>query len=245
MVVDLDTVKASPLVGGDDTYAVFNQQLSTYRKIVVENLMYHREVYALLQDVLSRQMQKPFSFLDIACGDASASVLALNDTSIARYFGIDLSARSLELASGNLKVLPCASELRCCDFAEAIADWREPVDVAWIGMSLHHLQSLEKAQLMKNMHKSISRGGLFLIWEPTLLEGETRAQWLDRFAGLRRAFSAITEEEFRAMESHMRRADFPESATTWLAMGRQAGFGHAQELYVMPNRMGRVFKYWN
>ena len=245
MAADSDTVETSPSAGADDTYAVFNQQLSTYRKIVGENLMYHREVYALLKNILSRQMQKPFSFLDIACGDASASVLALKDTSIARYFGIDLSARSLELASGNLKVLPCASELRCCDFAEAIADWREPVDVAWIGMSLHHLQSPEKAQLMKNVHKTIARGGLFLIWEPTLLEGESRAQWLDRFAGLRRSFAAITEEEFQAMESHMRRADFPESADTWLAMGRQAGFGHAEELFVMPNRMGRVFKYWN
>jgi SAM-dependent methyltransferase len=155
MAVDLDTVKASPLTGADDTYAVFNQQLSTYRKIVGENLMYHREVYALLKKVLSGQMPKPFSFLDIACGDASASAAALKDASIARYFGIDLSARSLELASENLKVLPCAFELRCCDFAEAMADWPEPVDVAWIGMSLHHLQPQEKALLMKTCIKHL------------------------------------------------------------------------------------------
>ena len=245
MAADLNTEKVSPLIGADDTHAVFNQQLSTYRKIVEENLMYHVEVYALLKSVLSDQIPKPFSFLDIACGDASASAKVLKHTSIARYFGIDLSARSLELASENLKVLPCPFDLRRCDFAEAMMDWPEPVDVAWIGMSLHHLQQLEKAQLMKNVHKALAPGGLFLIWEPTLLEGETRAEWLDRFAGLRRAFAAITEVEFRAMESHMRRADFPESADTWLAMGRQAGFGNAVELFAMPNRMGRVFKYWD
>lgn len=245
MAADLDSTKNSPSTGADDTYAVFNQQLSTYRKIVGENLMYHREVYALLKTTLCGQMPKPFSFLDIACGDASASATALVDTSIARYFGIDLSAKSLELASENLKALPCASELRCCDFAEAMAGWLEPVDVAWIGMSLHHLQQREKALVMKNVHKALGRDGLFLIWEPTLLEGETRAQWLDRFAGLRRAFAAITEDEFQAMESHMRRADFPESADTWLAMGREAGFGEAEEVFVMPNRMGRVFKYRN
>ena len=112
------------------------------------------EVYALLKNVLSGQIPKPFNFLDIACGDASASAAALKDTSIARYFGIDLSARSLELASENLKVLSCPFELRCCDFAQAIADWLEPVDVVWIGMSLHHLQPLEKAELMKNVHKA-------------------------------------------------------------------------------------------
>jgi SAM-dependent methyltransferase len=241
MPADLDT----SLTGADETYAVFNQQLSTYRKIVGENLMYHREVYALLKNVLSAQMSKSFRFLDIACGDASASAVALKGTSIARYFGIDLSEKSLELANENLKVLPCASELRCCDFAEAMTDWSETVDVAWIGMSLHHLQQREKSVLMKNVHKALARGGIFLIWEPTLLEGETRAEWLDRFAGLRGAFAAVTEDEFRAMENHMRVADFPESANTWLAMGRQAGFGNGEELFVMPNRMGRVFKYWN
>lgn len=245
MAADLGTTKDFPLAGGDDTHAVFNEQLSTYSKIVSENLMYHREVYALLRHLLSELMPKPFTFLDIACGDASASALALKDTSISHYFGIDLSARSLELARENLKVLHCPSLLQCCDFADAMAHWRVPVDVAWIGMSLHHLQPWEKALIMKNVHRALNRDGLFLIWEPTLLEGETRAQWLDRFAGLRRAFAAITEDEFRAMESHMRRADFPESADTWLAMGRQAGFGNAVELFGMPNRMGRVFKYWD
>jgi SAM-dependent methyltransferase len=245
MAADLGTIKNSPLTGADDTFAVFNQQLSTYRRIVGENLMYHREVYGLLRDVLSGQAPKPFKFLDIACGDASASAAALKDTSIARYYGVDLSAQSLQLASENLKALSCAFELRCCDFAEAMTDWPEPVDVAWIGMSLHHLQQREKADLMKNVHKALTRDGIFLIWEPTLLEGETRAEWLDRFAGLRRAFAAITEDEFSAMENHMRLADFPESADTWLVMGRQAGFGNAEELFVMPNRMGRVFKYWD
>jgi SAM-dependent methyltransferase len=244
MPADLDTKNEFPLAG-DDTHAVFNEQLSTYRKIVGENLMYHREVYALLSSLLSRLMPRPFTFLDIACGDASASALALKDTAISRYFGIDLSERSLELARESLKVLPCPSFLKCCDFADAMANWPEPVDVAWIGMSLHHLQSTDKALLMKSVHKVLNRDGLFMIWEPTLLEGETRAQWLDRFAGLRSAFAAIAENEFQAMECHMRRADFPESSEVWLAMGLQAGFGNAEEVFVMPNFMGRVFKYWD
>lgn len=243
MSTDFNTAKETSLV--DDTQAVFNEQLSTYRRVVGENLMYHREVYGLLRKLLCEQVQKPFTFLDIACGDASASATSLKDTSIAKYYGIDLSARSLELASDNLKILPCEFDLQRCDFSKAMASWSAPIDVAWIGMSLHHFQRLEKAQLMKNVHKAIAPDGLFLIWEPTLLENETRAQWLDRFAGLRKAFAAITQAEFQAMESHMRQADFPESADTWLAMGRQAGFGKAQEIFIMPNRMGRVFKYWN
>lgn len=105
-------------------------------------------------------------------------------------------------------------------------------------MSPHHLQQREKTVLMKNVHKALTGSGIFLIWEPTLLDGETRAEWLDRFAGLRRAFAAIGVDEFRAMESHMRHADFPESADSRLAMGLQAGFGNAEEIFIMTNRMG-------
>jgi hypothetical protein len=84
------------------------------------------------------------------------------------------------------------------------------------------------------------RSGIFLIWEPTLLEGENRAEWLDRFSACRVAFAAVTDDEFAAMESHMRLADFPEPAESWRAMGHQAGFANAEQLFMMPNRLGRT-----
>ena len=234
-----------PSLGAADAQAMFNKQLATYRKIVGENLMFHREVYGLLRNVISEEMEKPFKFLDIACGDASASAAALKGSAVDHYYGIDLSAQSLELASKTLKVLPCTVELRCCDFVEAMAKWTEPVDVVWIGMSLHHLLPEGKAQLMKDVHKTLTAGGLFLIWEPTLLEGENRSEWLDRFSAIRSAWTAITDDESATMESHMRLADFPETADSWKAMGLQAGFANAEHLFTMPNRLGRVFKYWN
>ncbi|MBZ9921953.1 class I SAM-dependent methyltransferase [Mesorhizobium sp. BR1-1-7] len=244
MRTDRTSAADAPSLEGDETHALFNRELAAYRKIVGENLMFHREVYGLLHDVLSREMPRPFKFLDIACGDAVASAAALKGTSIDRYYGLDLSARSLQLATEALKALPCPVELRCCDFVGALADWAEPVDVVWIGMSLHHLQPEGKIGLIEDVHDALSRSGIFLIWEPTLLEGESRDEWLDRFSACRAAFASVTDDEFAAMESHMRLADFPEPAETWMAMGHQAGFGKAEQLFMMPNRLGRVFKYW-
>jgi len=240
---NVDGNSASP--GADDAQAMFNRQLATYRKIVGANLMFHREVYGLLRNVLQEHMSTPFKFLDIACGDATASAAALKGTAVDHYYGIDLSAQSLELARETLKVLTCPVDLRRCDFGEAMADWAQPVDVVWIGMSLHHLQPEGKARLMKNVHDALNRNGLFLIWEPTLLEGESRSAWLDRFSTHRMAWQAITDDEFAEMQNHMLLADFPEPADTWEAMGRQAGFANAEQLFMMPNRLGRVFKYWN
>jgi cyclopropane fatty-acyl-phospholipid synthase-like methyltransferase len=232
------------LPADDDAQAMFNRQLATYRKIVGENLMFHHEVYDLLRSELRDKTPKPFSFLDIACGDASASAAALNGSAIRHYYGIDLSAQSLVLASEALKALPCSIDLRCCDFAEAMAGWSEPIDVVWIGMSLHHLQPQGKSRLMQNVHDILAQRGLFMIWEPTLLEGENRMDWLGRFSSLRSGWSAVSDEEFAAMESHMQLADFPETAAAWREMGHQAGFAKSEQLFMMPNRMGRVFKYW-
>ena len=231
--------------GADEAQAMFNRQLATYRKVVSENLMYHREVYDIVGKVLAEESPAQFKFLDIACGDASASAAMLARTAIGHYHGIDLSARSLELARQTLAALPCKADLQCRDFSEAMADWTEPVDVVWIGMSLHHLQLNAKSKLMQDVHRALTRSGRFLIWEPTFLDGEDRGGWIGRFSSYRAMWAALTDDEFATMEDHMRLADFPETADTWTTMGRQAGFAHVQELYTMPNRMGRVFKYWN
>ena len=245
MKPDANLPETAHSISADDAQAMFNKHLATYRKIVGENLMFHREVYGLLRYLLSQEMPKPFDFLDIACGDAVASAAALKGSAIEHYYGIDLSPQSLELARESLKVLGCPVELRCCDFVEAMGDWSDPVDVVWIGMSLHHLQSEGKARLMKNVYDTLSRNGLFLIWEPTLLDGESRAEWLDRFSTYRIVWAAITDEEFATMEAHMGLADFPETADMWKAMGREAGFSKAEQIFMMPNRFGRVFQFWN
>ena len=112
-------------------------------------------------------------------------------------------------------------------------------------MSLHHLPLEGKRTMMRFVHRALPKDGLFLIWEPTLLDGEDRAGWLDRFSEYRDTWAALNDEEFSAMEGHMRLADFPESAATWKSLGREAGFANARELFVMPNGVGRIFQYWN
>lgn len=162
----------------DDAQAMFNRHLATYRKIVGENLMFHREVYSLLRNQLSEEIPKPFKFLDIACGDAVASAAALKGSAIDHYYGIDLSPQSLDLARESLKDLPCPIDLRCCDFVEAMADWSDTVDVVWIGMSLHHLQPEGKVRFMKNVHHTLSRDGLFLSGNPPFSTGRTETNIL-------------------------------------------------------------------
>jgi SAM-dependent methyltransferase len=243
--VSSDAVGSKPTREVSGAQDLFNRELQTYRTVVAANAMFHREVYDVLQHQIANKFRSPFRFLDLACGDASASAGMLQTMAVGNYVGIDLSEGSLRLAHSALQALPCPVDLRCGDFAEAMSNWSEPVDVIWIGMSLHHLTMPDKARTMKDAYRAVGGAGIFLIWEPTLLDGENRAEWLTRFSKLRPNWSAISDEEFAAMEKHMLLADFPETAATWCGMGRDAGFSHADEIFMMPNRMGRVFQFCN
>src|SRR3954453_8616703 len=91
----------------EPSQAVFQQAWRIYRTLVDENYLFHREAYACLRRIPVEGARRPFRFLDIACGDATASVDALTGTAITHYHGIDLSAATLALAQSSLARLDC------------------------------------------------------------------------------------------------------------------------------------------
>jgi cyclopropane fatty-acyl-phospholipid synthase-like methyltransferase len=223
--------------------ALFAKGLATYQKVVGANYMAHREVYERLRTVLLNDAKEGFVFVDLACGTAPRSAAALAGTTVGRYIGIDISQSSLELASAALAPLRSPVELRCQDFVETIDTWVGPIDVVWIGQSLHHLRSREKRTFMRQVQALLPRDGLFLIWEPTCFDGEDREGWMQRFRLLRPQWPLISDEEFAAFDSHHRASDYAETAATWLDMGRKAGFERAEELMTVPNQLARVYRF--
>ena len=182
---------------GDQSY--FLKSWRTYRKFLDLNYMQHREVYALLR-VLLDQAPPGFRFLDVACGDAAATATAAG-TSVGSYTGIDMSRPALDLAPVELAPLACPVTLIEEDFATALAAWKEPVDVVWIGQSLHHLPPAGKSAVVRDVRRILAPGGLFLIWEPTTLPGEGRAGWLERLASRRGAARSVRNGRTRSYQS--------------------------------------------
>jgi hypothetical protein len=221
---------------------LFRQEWRTYRKIMENNYMFHREVYGRLHELLSEEVRRPFRFLDIACGDATASVQALAGTSVSHYFGIDLSEPALELARVALRVLACPATVERRDFVEALADWDRPVDITWFGQSLHHLSRAGKLVAMRHCRRTTPDDGLFLIWEPASPDSESRDGWVARFEETCEVlWAALTREEWGAMLTYVRTADFPETSSAWQALGREAGFSGVRELFVAPANINRMY----
>jgi ubiquinone/menaquinone biosynthesis C-methylase UbiE len=221
--------------------ALFRQQWQLYRKLVDNNYLFHREAYARLHRILIDEELQPFRFLDIACGDASATVEALKGTRVAHYHGIDLSQAALDLASKALETLACPVALDQYDFTEALRDRPEPADVAWIGLSLHHLLAPAKLALMREIRGIVGDRGLLLIYENASPDGEDRDAWLRRWDRQKPSWTALTPEEWDTMAAHVRAADFPEIASRWHSMGHEAGFGEVRELFVAPTDLLRMY----
>jgi hypothetical protein len=219
----------------------FQRQWATYQKLVDSDILSHNAVGRLLHRMLVDEFTEPFSFLDIACGDAHRMVETLAGTSIARYRGIDLSEPALELAAANLKDAPFDVELDHGDFIEALKA-REPTDVAWCGLSVHHLKRDEKVDFLRAVLASTRK--FFVLYEPTCLDGESRDGYMDRFVRVNDVgMTMLSREEIVQIEHHVLTCDYPETSASWCSIGIEAGFAAARELYCDPTGFYRVYRY--
>ena len=172
----------------------------------------------------------------------STSTAALQGTRIAHYHGIDLSAAALELARQALAGLACPVTLQQADFVEALGDHVAPVDVAWIGLSLHHLPTLEKLVVMRQLQRIVGEDGLLLLYEIASPDGEDRAGWLRRYERQHVAWTAYSPADWEVMWAHVQAADFPETSYGWQGLGRGGPGGQVQEVFIAPSNLLRIYR---
>jgi SAM-dependent methyltransferase len=225
----------------EPSLALFQRQWELYRKVVDNNYLFLREAYARLHRILVDEAVQPFRFLDIACGDARATVDALKGTRVAHYHGIDLCQAALDLAASALTTLGCPVMLDQLDFVEALRDWSQPVDVAWIGLSLHHLNAPAKLTLMREIRSIVGGHGLFLIYEDASSDCEDRDAWHRRWDRQKPFWTALTPGEWDAVATHVHTADFPETTSRWHSLGCEAGFTQVRQLFVAPSNLLRMY----
>lgn len=219
----------------------FQEQWATYQKLVDSDALSHKEVGAMLHNALMA-IDRPFAFLDIACGDAGQMKEALAGTRVRHYHGIDLAMPALELAAKNLEGVPFEVELDHSDFVEALTKRPEPADAAWCSLSIHHLQTDGKARLLKAIHDSTR--DFLMIYEPTLAPNEDRDAYIERFRRVNRpAWTFYTPAEWDQIYHHVTTSDLPESAETWLDLGRKAGFSTARQIFLDPTGFYGLYRY--
>ncbi|HEX4073708.1 MAG TPA: class I SAM-dependent methyltransferase [Planctomycetaceae bacterium] len=229
----------------NDASQPFREQWQVYQKVVDNNYLAHREVRGVLHRQLVEAVGRPFRFLDLACGDASMTVAALEGTPVRAYEGIDISAAALAMAKRTVASLSCPARLKENDFVAAMRERTEPADVVYVGLSLHHLPAPEaKRDFLRSVRTVMGEEGLLLIFEPTSLEHETRPAYLERYEPfLHTTWIALTPAEQNILWTHVRTSDYPESPSTWTELGHDAGFTRVELLFTDTANMHRVFAY--
>jgi hypothetical protein len=231
-------------VPDEEAEVQFVKAWGTYRKLVDNDYVFHREVYRILHQTLVEEVAGPFRFLDLACGDARGIVGALTGAAVGHYHGVDLSRPALDMASTEVEALGCPVELDQRDFVAAMADRPEAADVVWIGLSLHHLQPADKLVIMQEARGVLEGKGQLMIYEPARREGESREGYLERFATTSQPlWSALSDAEWTTILDHVTHCDFPETASGWLRLGGEAGFVRRDELFIAPTDLYRLFRF--
>ncbi len=210
----------------------FFRAWDTYAKVVAANYMFHRELGEAIKDALrARFLDRPFSVLDLGCGDAATFAPLLQAFKLKHYQGADLSGQALALAKKNLAYLPCPVELVEGDFISALAA-ASAQDVIYTSFALHHLSTGQKAEFFKLAAQKLNHGGLLLLVDVTREEGQTlQSYYSDYCSWLRTNMNALDSFEQDQICDHLVNNDFPEPYSLLCAHAEAAG------LHVLPGAM--------
>jgi SAM-dependent methyltransferase len=204
--------------------SLFVDAWETYRKIVTGNHMFHREIGAELHDLLHRTFEeRPFSMLDLGCGDAATIVPMLRGLTLSRYKGVDLSEPALALAADNLKDLRCPVDLERADISIALAE-DLLYDVIHISFALHHLTTEQKGRFFRLASERLAEGGLLLLVDVVREEDETLDLYYEHYcARLRADWTTLDTAEREVLCEHIVENDLPEPYSLLRAQAEVAG----------------------
>jgi SAM-dependent methyltransferase len=114
---------------------------------------------AWLARCLRELKQTPRAVLDFGCGDGATTPVLLNALHAESAVGIDVSAKSLEIA----RLQHATAQIRYESIGEYLA--LGEVDLAYCNGVFHHIPLEQRGQAVAIVYKALRSGGLFSFWE--------------------------------------------------------------------------------
>lgn len=208
----------------DESAIRFFHVWDTYAKVVAANYMFHREIGEAIKETLTTQFDgRPFTVIDLGCGDAATFAPLLEGRAVKTYRGADLSEAALALAKENLSRLGCPVTLDHVDMMSELES-APAADVINVSFALHHLTTEQKAEFLRLASKKLAPGGVLLLTDVVREEGQGLADYLSTYTGwLRRSMVSLSDAEKDAICDHILNNDLPEMASVLRAQAADAG----------------------
>lgn len=208
-----------------ETTELFVANWTTYQRVVANNYMYHRELYAEAEKPLAELELSPFRLLDLGCGDASPLAPVLRALPLSGYTGVDLSDAALQQAARHLAALPCPILLRQGDILEFLQTTTERYEVIFSSFALHHLDSKDKQALLTACRERLMPAGCMILIDIARGEDQDTTDYLDAYCQtVATHWTGLDAQEKANIIDHVRGNDLPERVSDLAAMAKQAGF---------------------
>jgi SAM-dependent methyltransferase len=144
----------------DHYAAAYEQALSNAIAPSGESREYFAEGrMAWLRRCLDELRQPVGSLLDFGCGDGATTPLLLQSLNAKSAVGVDVSAKSLEIA----RKRHAGERIRY----ESIGEFQSAaeMDLAYCNGVFHHILPAQRAAALAIVHKALRAGGMFSFWE--------------------------------------------------------------------------------
>jgi SAM-dependent methyltransferase len=114
---------------------------------------------AWLKRCLDEMKQPVAKLLDFGCGDGATTPLLLQTLNAKSAVGVDVSAKSLEIA----RKRHASERIRY----ESIREFQssEEMDLAYCNGVFHHILPAQRAAALAMVHRALRGGGFFSFWE--------------------------------------------------------------------------------
>ncbi len=201
----------------------FFEAWALYQKVIANNWMDHREVYAEVGERLQGHFTgRALTVADLGCGDASLMAQVLAEHEVTAYAGFDLSAPALALARKNLAALECPVGLEATDLLTGLQATEQRFDLIFSGYAFHHLREERRADFFETARERLAPDGLLVVLDWVRREGETRGESVERYLNwIGSTWAGLLPEEFTGIQGHMRECDFPASPEELTALARR------------------------
>lgn len=209
----------------------FVDHWSVYRKVVDGDYMFHREIYAEVEQRLAATPGPPPRLLDLGCGDAGQIAPRLARLNLSGYVGVDLSAVALEWAARNLAPLGCPVELHEAEMLDWLGRETGEYGAIFSSFALHHLQTAEKQAFLRRCQKRLLPGGRMLLVDVMRDDDQDLPAYLEAYCSLmERDWQGLNRQELDFIIDHVRGNDVPEPVADTLRMALAAGFTRAESI---------------
>lgn len=216
-----------PAFAPSNPVEVFEKSWHVYQEVIRHNYMFHREIIESVKKSLDiSRASCPMRIFDLGCGDSSMALPLLSVDHVHSYLGCDLSQPALEIANQNLKIKGIPHQCICEDMLKVAAEQPdENIDLVLSSYAMHHLDTLQKQQIVRDIFRMLKLGGCFVLIDIFREANEDRPAYMRNYkAYLRANWANLSKTSQDLIVDHATQYDFPEHDEFYTSLCKKNGF---------------------